>query len=221
MTGVAVLVHGAWHDATCWDAVVTELEARGVASLAVRLPLTGLADDVQAVREAITRAGQGCLVLGHSYGGVVISTAAADSAEVTRLIYLAAFLTEPDEDMFAFMAGGKLPESLAFGEDGSVSVVPERAVDVFYGDVDPETARAMVQRLRPMAGPGVGDIQPGEAWRSVPTTYVVCSHDQAIPVEGQRRMAVRAEEVVEWPTSHSPFLSRPQAVADLVARHLA
>ena len=217
MSGMVVLVHGAWHDASCWDGVLAELADRDIEAVAVQLPLAGLAGDVAVARQAIDAAGPGCVVVGHSYGGAVISSAASGAVDVRRLVYLAAFLTEPDEDMFGYLAGGKLPEALAFGDDGTVTVKPELAAEVFYGDSDPETAVSLVQRLRPMAFGGQPVEQADPAWRTVPTTYVVCTSDQAIPAEAQRTMAMRAEDVIEWPCDHSPFLTRPAAVADLVA----
>jgi pimeloyl-ACP methyl ester carboxylesterase len=217
-TGEVVLVHGAWHGAWCWDGVAAELRRLGVRSTAVELPLAGLAADVAAVRPAIAAAGQASVVVGHSYGGSVISLAASGLPAVARLVYLAAFLAEPEEDTFALMGGSKLTESMVVSEHG-ITVDPAVAADVFYGDADPVTAAAMVARLRPITMGA--SVPPGTepAWRSVPATYVICANDQAISVESQRRMAARAATVVEWPTDHSPFVTRPQAVAALIAAY--
>jgi pimeloyl-ACP methyl ester carboxylesterase len=219
VTADVVFVHGAWHHASCWDRVVEELARLGIESCAVELPLTGLAGDVAVTREAIEAAGPGCVVVGHSYGGVVISSAAAGAPGVRRLVYVAAFLAEPDEDLFAHLAGGLLVEALTFGADGTMSVRPDLAAAVFYGDADPQTAARLVGDLRPTAlgGPPPEGTEP--AWLGIPTTYVVCTEDRAIPVDAQRRMAVQAGEVVEWPTDHSPFVTRPAAVAELVATY--
>ncbi|MBP2328939.1 pimeloyl-ACP methyl ester carboxylesterase [Kibdelosporangium banguiense] len=215
--GGIVLVHGAWHGAWCWDGVVAELRQRGVAATAVELPLAGLAADVAAARAAIQAAGPASVVVAHSYGGLVVSYAAAGLSTVSRLVYLAAYLTEPDEDVSALMSG-KLTESLVF-RDGEVSVDPAAAAGLFYGDAAPGTAAELAGRLRPMTiGVAVPPVVT-PAWRSIPTTYVVCTNDQAIPAGSQRRMAARAETVVEWPTDHSPFVTRPRVVADLVAGH--
>ena len=217
--GEVVLVHGAWHGAWCWDRVVTELQNLGVSATAVELPLAGLAADIEATRPVIEAAGPASVVVGHSYGGKVISAAAAGLPTVARLIYLAAFLAEPDEDTFALMGGSKLTESLVISEHGT-TVDPAAAADVFYGDADPVTAAAMVARLRLM---GVGASPPPgaePAWRSIPTTYVVCGNDQAISAESQRMMATRAATVVEWPTDHSPFVTRPEAIAALIASYI-
>jgi pimeloyl-ACP methyl ester carboxylesterase len=120
--------------------------------------------------------------------------------------------------MFTLLAGGKLMEAIVL-DGASVSVDPAAAAEVFYGDADPDTAAALVARLRPMAiDPAASTTAP--AWRSIPSTYVVCANDQALPVASQRMMAKRAGEVVEWPTDHSPFVTRPAEIADLVARYV-
>jgi pimeloyl-ACP methyl ester carboxylesterase len=96
--GKVVLVHGAWHGPWCWEGVVAALEARGIEADAVELPLAGYAADCDAARAAIEAAGDGAVVCGHSYGGAVISRAASGLPNVSRLVYLTAFQTEPGED---------------------------------------------------------------------------------------------------------------------------
>jgi pimeloyl-ACP methyl ester carboxylesterase len=218
MTGI-VLVHGAWHGEWCWDGVVADLADRGLPANAVTLPLTGAAADVAAARSAIEAAGPGCVVVGHSYGGMVISQAAV-GLPVRRLVYLAAFLLEPGEDMLTLLDRSKLTEAVVLDE-AQVRVDPATAAEVFYGDTDPGVAASLVARLRPMAIDATMAAAPAgpPAWQSIPATYVVCTNDRALPVASQRIMAARAEAVVEWPTDHSPFVTRPAAVADLVARH--
>jgi pimeloyl-ACP methyl ester carboxylesterase len=218
-----VLVHGAWHGAYCWDGVVAELRRLGVTATAVELPLTGLHADAAAARSAIETAGPASVVVGHSYGGNVISAAAAGVRNVARLVYLAAFLTQPDEDTVALISA-KLAESLVVDERG-MTVDPAAAAEIFYGDADPVTAAEMIARLRPMPLLAIeaSQTEPAwtePAWRSVPATYVVCTNDQAIPAESQRKMATRAAEVVEWPTDHSPFVTCPEAIAELIAGYV-
>lgn len=214
-----VLVHGAWHGAWCWDGVVAELKQVSVPSTAVELPLTGLTADVATARAAIVAAGPGSVVVGHSYGGSVISAAASGVPGLARLIYLAAFLTENDADTLALITE-KLGQSIV-GDERGISVAPQAAACVFYGDADPATAAAMVARLRPLTLDTTAPPETEPAWKSVPATYVVCTHDNAIQVAAQREMAKLAETVVEWPTDHSPFVTRPAAVAALAARYLA
>ena len=226
-----VLVHGAWHGAWCWEGVVAELRRLGVQATAVELPFGGLDADAAAARAAIEAAGPATVVVGHSYGGNVITEAAAGLPGLSRLVYLAAFLTEPGTDTSALISA-KLAESIVVDERG-ITVDPARAAEVFYGDADPVTAAAMVARLRPMpllatapsksagSAGSAGPTWTEPAWRSIPATYVACTNDQAIPVDAQRKMAAWAEEVVEWPADHSPFVTRPAAIAQLIAGYVA
>jgi pimeloyl-ACP methyl ester carboxylesterase len=217
-----VLVHGAFHGAWCWEPVRSALDQRGVANLAPHLPLTGLdtdADTVAAVLEAV----EGPVVLcGHSYGGMVISRAASGRDDVTRLVYLCAVQVADDDEMAKVMQPTLLMEHLVQHDDGGMSVDAEFAVDCFYHDCDPALAAAAVARLRPMTT-GVGTLSSvgaeprPPAWLDIPSTYVLCTDDRAMHPDAQRDMARHATDVVEWDTSHSPMLARPELVADLLA----
>jgi pimeloyl-ACP methyl ester carboxylesterase len=216
-----VLVHGAWHGAWCWERVVEHLDRLGVASTAVELPLEGLAADVEAVRRAILAAGPGSVVVGHSYGGLVITEAAAGVVGIERLVYIAAHMLDVDEDRVEILVRHRSPvlAALQVTDEGTV-VDPARAREVFYGDSDDETVARAIPRLRLMR-PGP-DVEPRArpAWKTTPSTYVVCTNDGALPTVAQREMAARADEVIEWPTDHSPFLTRPREVAELLASYL-
>jgi pimeloyl-ACP methyl ester carboxylesterase len=219
MAGV-VLVHGAWHGAWCWDPVVEELQRRGVTVDAIELPLTGLADDVGVAKDATRAMGPDTILVGHSYAGLVISEAAIGLPSVGRLIYLAALMCDAGEDSSDILARYESPllASVTVTET-AVNVDPARARELFYGDSDEETAKALVAQFRPM--PLELMVQVSEpAWKSVPSTYVVCTNDGAVPPEAQRWMASRADEVVEIPTDHSPFVTRPEILADLMVSHL-
>ena len=213
-----VLVHGAWHGAWCWDGVVDELTAAGVPVTAVELPLTSLDDDVAVARHAISHQGGDVIVLGHSYGGLVISEAASGMPEVSRLVYLAALMINTGEDMVELMTehesemlGASVPEGNGFVVDRA------RAAQLLYGDSDEAVVESLLPRLRPMHVQSLR-AQRLPAWRDRPTTYVICSNDRAIPPSLQRQMATRADVVEEWPTDHSPFLTRPAAIAALLSR---
>ena len=215
-----VLVHGAWHGAWCWAQVVDELDALGVSHDAVELPLTGLVDDAATVRDAIEsaveRAGPGVVVVGHSYGGIVISQAAAGVDGVGRLVYLAAFMTDEGEDELSIMtAHGSPVLGAVVVTDGGAAIDAAQAPALFYGDSDAATVAKAVSLLRPMRSGG--RLEGAPAWQSIPSTYVVCTEDRALPPAAQREMATRADAVVEWPTDHSPFLTRPAELAALIA----
>jgi pimeloyl-ACP methyl ester carboxylesterase len=221
--GKIVLVHGAFHGAWCWDDVVAELTERGLDCDAVELPLTSFSDDITSARSAIAAAGDGAVVCGHSYGGCVIS-AAADQPGVRRLVYLCALQVDAGEDPNTIMSA--MPTALreAVQVDkiaGTYSIDPARQHMLFYGDTDPSEAAALSARLRPMPVSDSWVWWRPPAWRRVPSTYVVCTKDNALHPDAQRQMAKHATEQIEWESDHSPFLTRPGVVADLLARYAA
>ena len=215
-----VLVHGAWHGPWCWEGVVDALEAQGVDVHAVELPLTSYDDDVKAARKAIRAAGKGAVVCGHSYGGMVISRAAS-GLPVGRVVYLTAFMTDQGEAPMQHMQAHPSPMMAAIRTEGGVLTVdPEMLHEAFYEDSDVARVAEIEKLLRPMplGDTWMVDVEP--AWRQAPSTYVVCTNDKAISEAAQRAMAVRADEIVEWDTDHSPFLTRPADIADLLAKHV-
>lgn len=209
-----VFVHGAWHGPWCWDPVVDRLEGRDL--VAVDLPTmeredATFADDVAAVRAAIDGP---TLLCGHSYGGLVIG-AAADHPDVIGCVFLCAFAQDGD----ARIEGVAEPLQRAMRIEGSVSTIdPALANEAFYGDVHPDLAAAAITRLRPMSLAATATATGVGAWRSKPSTYVVCTEDLSIDVEAQRSMAAACDVVEEWTCSHSPMLSRPDDVAVLLRR---
>ncbi len=221
-----VLVHGAWHGAWCWERVVPLLEQRGLSVRTVELPSVGpsgsdrpdLTDDAAAVSAVLDAVGGPILLCGHSYGGMVITRAAADRSDVNRLVYLCAAMPDSGESGAAVFERAGITAGWLVVDDGLMSVDPEQASSVFYGDCDSETQQAAITRLRPMSVAPHLEPVPTAAWRSIPSTYVVCTRDMAIPTEAQRRaFAPQAGEVVELDAGHSPFLSQPAAVAELLA----
>jgi pimeloyl-ACP methyl ester carboxylesterase len=213
-----VLVHGAWHGAWAWDGVVSALGERGVEADPVELPFTGFDDDVAVARAAIEAAGPEVVVCGHSYGGSVIS-AAARRLPVRNLVYLCAFMVDEDEDATAKWFSEPVALHRAIVDvDGRMGVDPDLAHESFYADVDATQSAEIIGKLRTMPGAAGSAIDTtAPAWHDAPSTYVVCTHDQAIHPAVQREMARHADRVVEWPTDHSPFLSSPQRVAELLA----
>jgi pimeloyl-ACP methyl ester carboxylesterase len=213
-----VLVHGAWHGAWCWDKVVAGLRQRHVPVTAIDLPFEGLEVDAAAARDAICNAGDGVVVVGHSYGGAVISVAASGLANVGHLVYLCAFMLAEDDDIAALMSRYPSPLGKYMRQaDGGTTVDPAGVKEVFYADCDQADIDDALARLRPVPSLNLRPKgAPPPAWRDRPSTYVVCTEDRAIVPELQQLMAARATRVVEWPTSHSPFLSQPERVVDLL-----
>jgi pimeloyl-ACP methyl ester carboxylesterase len=215
-----VLVHGAWHGAWCWDKVVALLEKQDVAVETFDLPMTSFEDDVAATTAVLDRVEGEVVLCGHSYGGAVI-TNAGNHPKVAHLVYLTAFAVDEGESAARTATDENLPSTdlaEAFEIDGtSATLKPELVVAGLYHDCDPADAEAARARLRPIDMSCFTTPAGPPAWRDIPSTYVVCTEDQGIHPELQRFMAKRCTTSVEWPTAHSPFLNRPDAVADLLA----
>src|SRR6185312_11645325 len=218
-----VLVHGAWHGSWCWQRVIPLLEKRGVPTLAVDLPSVGAAPGAgtdlsadAACVESVLRGVAGPVVLcGHSYGGMVISRVAARN--VARLVYVCAFMPLEGQSLVA-AGGGKPAPWIQLMDGGLMQPDPTRTGELFYGDCDPEVQAWARARIQPQSSATMMEPVAHPSWRNIPSTYVVCTRDAIMPVEVQRNAFARnASEVVELEASHSPFLSQPQALADLLA----
>ncbi|MEU7061912.1 alpha/beta hydrolase [Streptomyces sp. NPDC046197] len=174
--------------------------------------------DTAAVQAAINSLPEPVTVLGHSYGGSVITGLRG----ARHLVHLAAFV--PDASESAAGLGGASPQlkdAITPAPDGSTSLNPDRAADALYGDCpEPLTAWA-VDLLRAQA-PGCGrGIPEHHSWKHDPSTYVVCAQDRAIDPVVQRRMASRCTDVREWQTGHSPFVGQPDLIVELLQELLA
>ncbi len=217
-----VLVHGAFHGAWCFDPLVAVLRRRGFVCTTPELPLTSLAADVAAVTRALDGIDGRVVLLGHSYGGAVVTAAGVHPA-VERLVLLAALAPDEGESP----NGGPLEIDGAFltalrpSAAGPLEVDPERAGALFYPDADPRAAAAAVARLRPGNTGISGERVERAAWRLRPTDYVVCAGDPIILPSAQRALAARTGAAVhEIPGDHSPFLARPEALAELLLQIL-
>lgn len=182
------------------------------------LPFTGLVDDIDSVRATLEGL-ESAVLVGHSYGGMVITEAAAGRDDVAHLVYLCAFMPDAGEDVrrlsteFPTVA---LTSGMVLKDDGVFTVDPEVAPAAFYQDCSPAEIENALSRLRPMRrGRGYGFERA--PWRDVPSTYAVCARDQAMHPDFQRHMATRATHIVEWDSDHSPFVSRPADVVDMLA----
>ena len=206
-----MLIHGAWHGSWCWDFVEKGLINEGVETHSINLPFTGVEDDIASVSNAIDEIDNQVILLGHSYGGIVISGAAEAKRNVDQLIYLSAILLKAGESMQ--LSGSKI--QIDVDENLISSVKKSAAIQAFYADVDPNLAEASIELLRPF--PIVaGSKGIGEAWREKHSTYIICREDEAIPPELQYDMAKKADKIIEWECGHSPFLSKPKLVIDFL-----
>jgi pimeloyl-ACP methyl ester carboxylesterase len=224
---VVIFVHGAWHGPWVWKAVIERLTVEGIRSVAVDLPSKGfetallgdLHDDAETVRAAVDAAGGPALVVAHSYGGLPVSEGLADSANVAHLIYLAAFMLEPGQSLLG-LRGGVEPEWWITSEDGR-TLTPDDPEHVFYNDCSPEVAEAAAAALVPHRKDVFSQQLRAAAWQTVPSTYVICERDNAIPPAVQERMAEHAGTVSHIDAGHSPFLSRPHDVQAIIQETLA
>jgi pimeloyl-ACP methyl ester carboxylesterase len=221
-----VLVHGAWHGSWCWQRVAPLIERSGISVRTVDLPSTSrqppisadLSGDALVVRKLIDELAGEVLVCGHSYGGMVISHSAVGShPRVRHLIYLCAFMPDDGESLIS-IGGGKPAPWIETDERGMTLPDLSKAADLFYGDCDADTQRWAVGQLTAQPAAPFGEPVAVPAWRSIASTYIVCAQDRAMPAELQRStFAPRAREVRELNTSHSPFLSQPALLADMLA----
>jgi pimeloyl-ACP methyl ester carboxylesterase len=227
ITPTIVLVHGAFADASHWTPVVQELQARGLPVLAPPNPLRGLAGDAAYITSYVDQIDGPVLLVGHSYGGAVISVAAAAAADAVGLVYVAAWVLD-DGESFADVAaafpatplGAALrPRSYPLPDGGTaveLSVAPELYRSAFAADLPPTATAAAAVSQRPWAA--IFDHRAAAAaWTTLPSWAVIATADNAIHPDAQRHMARRAE-TIEVDASHSIALSQPLAVADLIHR---
>ena len=232
-TPVVTLVHGAWHGAWCWEQIVDRLAARGVPTVAVDLPghgadpgpLSDLHGDAARVGQVLDGIDAPVVLVGHSYGGAVI-THAGDHPAVAHLLYLCAFALDHDESC-ATAAGAEAARAgishdgrpnLGAGfvlDDGVITLDRSVAAACFYNDCSPETAAWALGQLGPQPLLTLQQTPPTVAWRAKPSTYIVCANDLAVHPDLQRILARRCSNSIVLDSGHSPFLSQPDRLAGL------
>jgi hypothetical protein len=212
-----VLVHGAFHGPWCWDEVVARLADVPDVEVATPDLYTGpFPADPGVVQAEVERLGRRGPVVecGHSFGGYPIT--ALDPTTVAHLVYLAAYL--PDRD--AWFPG--LPVDASFfdmvetHEDGSMTVRLDRAKELFYADCTDEQVAWAIGNLRPHSSVGAEGVMARPAWREVPSTYVCCTEDATLTQQYMLGAIERVGDGVSWPTSHSPMISQPELLVDLL-----
>ena len=199
------------------------MERRGVAVKAVDLPSVGaspgsganLSADAKAVEAELEKVPGPVVLCGHSYGGMVISHVRAKN--VARLVYLCAFMPLEGQSLVAAGGGNQAPW-IQMLEGGLMLPDPARTGELFYGDCATDVREWARTMIRPQASATTLEPVTHPSWRNIPSTYVVCTQDMAMPVQAQRNgFAPHATAVVELQASHSPFFSQPEAVAELLA----
>jgi pimeloyl-ACP methyl ester carboxylesterase len=215
-----VLVHGAWADGSCWSAVIERLQADGYNVTAPQFPESSLAADVARLREVLHRQDGPTIVVGHSYGGQIITALGTDAPNVAGLVYIAAFGLNEGESIGAMLGQGTPTPALAhldIDAQGFAWLPEEDFLKHFAADVDPVMARVMCAVQQPVAAAAFQDVMGVPAWKSLPTWYMVATADEAIPPEAERQFADRmGATMIEVPSSHVAMVSHPDEVAQLI-----
>jgi pimeloyl-ACP methyl ester carboxylesterase len=220
-----VLVHGAWADGSCWSSVIGKLHERGYSVTAPQFPESSLAADVARLRQVLSRQTGPTVVVGHSYGGQIITALGEDAPNAVALVYVAAFGLDEGETIGALVEGGPPSPALANLDVDALGFawLPEDDfVGHFASDVDPAQARVMHAVQQPISLSTFGDVMGVPAWRALPTWYLVATNDEAIPPDGERQFAARmGATTVEVASSHVPMVSHPDDVVSLIEAAVA
>lgn len=216
-----LLVHGAFADGSSWSKVIPLLQAQGLHVVSVQIPLSSFAEDVAVTQRAVAAQDGPVLLVGHSYGGVVISEVGNDS-KVAGLVYVAAFAPDSGENIVAISQAFPKPpgmDTMMPLTDGFIMLTEQGIKENFAQDVSVDEQNILVA-VQPMtAGAIFGAIISNASWRYKPTWYIVSSEDRMIAPEHERTMAKQmnaATTVV--PSSHVPMLSHPSVVADVIQK---
>jgi pimeloyl-ACP methyl ester carboxylesterase len=223
-----VLVHGAFADGSSWSGVIERLEAKGVAVTAPANPLRGVSSDSAYLAKVLEEISGPVVLVGHSYGGAVISNAAAQAENVVGLVFVAAFAPDEGETLGEATPTSKDailgPALVQHAYNGTVefSVDPAKFQEAFAADLPAEQAAVMAATQRPVGAAGFSDASAAAAWKTLPSWAVVATGDKAAGTDLTRSMAERAgAKITEVEASHVVMVSQPQAVADVILEAVA
>ena len=216
-----VLVHGGFVDGSGWEGVYKALKKDGYAVTVVQNPTLSLADDVAVTKRALAAQNGPVILVGHSYGGVVV-TEAGNDPKVAGLVYIAAFAPDKGESVSALIKdpqpGAPVPPILP-PQDGFLFLDRAKFRASFAADVSADAAAFMADSQVPWGVEALGGTISEPAWKTKPSWYLVTTEDKMIPPDAQRVMSKRAgSKVVEVKASHSVYVSQPQAVASLIEK---
>src|SRR5437899_8360051 len=210
-----VLVHGAWADGSCWTGVIERLQEAGFSVRAPQFPLSSLADDVARLRQVLAFQDGPTIVVGHSYGGQIITALGPDPANVVGLVYIAAFGLDEGESLGALLSQGPVTPALVHlftDARGFGWLSEDDFVNHFAADVDPIQAKVLYAVQQALASSAFTDVMGVPAWKSLPSWYLVAENDEALPPDAQRQLAARmGATIVEIPSTHVAMVSHPAA----------
>jgi pimeloyl-ACP methyl ester carboxylesterase len=215
-----VLVHGAFADASGWQKIILALEEKGYYVTAVQVPLRSLADDVATTVRALESQKGDVVLVGHSYGGAIISGAGAASANVKALVYVAAFAPDAGEALGALIESfppSSLPAAIVPDSAGFLYIDRTKFRAVFTADVSDSEFAVMAATQKPIAAAIFGEPSAAAAWKTIPAWYIVAAQDHAINPDLERFFAKRMNATItELDSSHVPFVSQPAEVVSVI-----
>jgi pimeloyl-ACP methyl ester carboxylesterase len=213
-----ILVHGGWADGSSWGKVITILKNAGNRVIAVQLPLHNSADDIATVKRAIELAGGPVLLVGHSYGGFVITNAAYNNPNVTGLVYVAAFAPDEGESLGTFVTPAMLPPGILILDSAGLSYLnPDMFHDAFAQDVNMTEADILAIAQKPFNQSIFTEPSGPPAWKQLKTWYQVSDSDHMIPPDTQRMFAQRMNATtISIDTSHASYVAHPDEIAQLI-----
>jgi pimeloyl-ACP methyl ester carboxylesterase len=213
-----VLVHGGWADGSGWYKQIPILEKAGHKVIAVQLPLHSLADDVETVKRAIEHIGGPVTLVGHSYGGAVITNAASNNPNVTGLVYIAAFAPDEGQSLSTFVNPANFPKELFMPDSGGfIYLNPKIFRENFAQDVDPAEADIMAITQKPFHQSNFVATSGLPAWKQLPTWYQISESDHMIPPDVQHTFAEQMNATtLSLNASHASYVSHPNEIADFI-----
>ena len=214
-----ILVHGLWADGSSWSKVIPILQKEDHRVIAVQLPLHSLADDVATVKRAIDLIGGPVILVGHSYGGEVITNAAYNNPNVKGLVYIAAIAPKEGQSLSNIVDVSKLPKNFLIIDKGGFAYVnPTKFHDFFAQDVDSAQTSIMAVVQKPANLSGILDEKSGPpAWKQLPAWYQVSENDHALPPALEHQFAKEINATtISLPSSHASLVSHPNEVAQLI-----
>ena len=216
----AVLVHAAWTDGSSWNKVPKRLDAEGFRVVSAQIPLTSFSDDVAALKRVLRRQSGRVILVGHSYGGAVMTAAAADDPNVHVLVYVAAIVPDEGEtvgEVFGREAAGAKAPTLQPDEDGFLWVTVDAFRNAVAPDATEEETSLMAANQKPIAVKCLGEPMGRPAWRQKPSWFLIAENDRMVSPKTQRFLAERMRStIVSLPVDHFPVLSAPEAVSRLI-----
>jgi pimeloyl-ACP methyl ester carboxylesterase len=213
-----VLVHGTWVDGSSWNKVIPILQNAGHKVIAAQLPLHSLSDDIATVKRAIGLIGGPVILVGHSYGGFVITNAAYNNPSVKGLVYLAAFAPNEGQSLTDFVDSSKLPKGfLVVDSGGFIYINPEAFPQAFAQDIDPAQAKVMAAIQKPTNQSLLTEKSGPPAWKQLPTWYQISENDRIIPPDAERMFAKQMNATtISLTSSHASPVSHLNEVAQLI-----